>query len=118
MTNAKPVPLEATLNRLCSALVSLRRREKALHAFVGNEDSSIDEIYDIENAILDLCGVPEDNTADGNWEKPDLFCRDWLREQLERLVFNEDEESDLGEIHSQVLRFCREALAEKSSPHN
>jgi hypothetical protein len=76
--------VDLVISNLCKVIASLQKREKALWVATGCENFSLDEITDLKEIILDLCDVPKDNSADGNFEKPDLFCRDWLLEELEK----------------------------------
>lgn len=83
-------PIEQTLASLCRAQVALKRME-----FL--EIPIIDETLDnIQSAILDLCGVPEDNVG--------VFLREWLYEPLEEFLESNGDEQDYRELLPRIQR--------------
>jgi hypothetical protein len=74
-----------TIFRLCNAILSLKRRERALCDFLGTDEASLDEVSILEDAILDLCGIPEDNSATRLGED-DCVCRDMWRDEMEEFL--------------------------------
>jgi hypothetical protein len=69
-SSSEPVVLKPSakraVRRLCKVMVSLKRKERSLADFFNNnEEPSIEEIYHVEQAILDLCRVPHQWARDG-----------------------------------------------------
>lgn len=84
--NEKAKP-EQIIGRLCKARAALQTIEAL-------EIPAVDDaISELNHAILDLCDVPLDNSADGDFDKADLFVRDWLHDVLERFFTSDNPEN-------------------------
>lgn len=108
----KKVPAETTVLRLCRALRVLVELEEAL----GEDSTAADAADEIESAILDLCGVPADTTADpAGVPHSDRWCRDSWAAALHELVTAEATDEQLERVVSRMRKLTAEAAAEAAN---
>lgn len=104
MKKTKNVPIEETIAKLCEAQAALKQME-----FL--EIPLVDEaLGNIAHAILDLCEVPKDNSADGNFEKPDIFCRDWVSDELDKLIKPGSDYAGFQNVRRQMKTLTKQFL--------
>lgn len=106
----KRVPVNETVFRLCQAIKKLETVNKVLE-YPAPIDHAIDDIHE---SILDLCGLPADNSADGDFEKPDLFVRENFGEELDTFLETMGQPQDVGLL---LERFRRQ-LVRVADPRN
>lgn len=92
----EPVPLEQTLLRLFTALRDMKKTEDLLLKAWG--EINFPGITEVQHAILDLCGIPQDNSATRLGEV-DCFCRELWTDLFDALT----PKSDLKEF-TEVIR--------------
>lgn len=105
-----------TLHRLCRAVVELRRLEGGLQQAVPRADINLEPIAELWNAILDLCGVPADNSSDGDFEKPELFVRDYWTDILDEGLTADTAAEEFDAVIARVKRELEEVRRGEEAP--
>lgn len=111
----KSVDTEVTVLRLCRALRSLAELEETL----GRETPVSAAADEVHQAVLDLCGVPEDTTiSESPVAREDRWCRDSWTAELNEIVTPDATDDDLAGVLPRLQALNREAIAEEASLRN